>query len=134
MNMNSVLTENKNFRIVLTRSESAPLPKKLSGEEHVFNCFIEPTNHEKIPFNDENILLLKKALLKLLRLIRQKINFDKKLTYFGELAVSFKNLKKKWIRSSIFNINSAYSKNIVYSTLNKIGKYIFFIPLIDTPI
>ena len=65
---------------------------------------------------------MKKALLKILENVKNEITFKKRLTYFGELNVSFKNLKKKWIRSSVFNIQNKHYKNIVYSTLNKLGK------------
>ena len=98
------------------------MPKNLDGREYFYECIINPLKKGKIYLNDDNFLLMKKGLMKLVKNIREKLPNDNNVDYFGELSVSFKNLNKNWIRSSAFNIKSKYAYNIVYSTLNKIGK------------
>ena len=114
------IVKNKNFEIRVSECVEKKLPKQLEGKEYLFDCQIIPLKN-KVTLNDENFKLMKKALLKILDKIKLSLLFKKNLTYFGELNVSFKNLKKKWIRSAVFNIQEKHYKNIVYSTLNKLG-------------
>ncbi len=114
------IVKNKSFEIRVSECVERKLPKQLDGKEYLFDCQIIPLKN-KVILNDENFKLMKKALLNILDKIKQSLEFKKNLTYFGELNVSFKNLKKKWIRSAVFNIQEKHYKNIVYSTLNKLG-------------
>ena len=114
------IVKNKSFEIRVSECVEKKLPKQLDGKEYLFDCQIIPLKN-KVILNDENFKLMKKALLNILDKIKQSLEFKKNLTYFGELNVSFKNLKKKWIRSAVFNIQEKHYKNIVYSTLNKLG-------------
>ena len=114
------IVKNKSFEIRVSESVENKSPKQLDGKEYLFDCQIIPLKN-KVILNDENFKLMKKALLNILDKIKQSLEFKKNLTYYGELNVSFKNLKKKWIRSAVFNIQEKHYKNIVYSTLNKLG-------------
>lgn len=115
------IVKNSSFEIRVFEGTEKNVPKQLEGKEYLFDCQVIPLQ-SKVTLNDENFKLMKKALLKILENVKNEITFKKRLTYFGELNVSFKNLKKKWIRSSVFNIQNKHYKNIVYSTLNKLGK------------
>ena len=117
-----IITKNEKFEIVLIGCKEKELPKNVDGREYFYECIINPLKKGKIYLNDDNFLLMKKGLMKLVKNIREKLPNDNNVDYFGELSVSFKNLNKNWIRSSAFNIKSKYAYNIVYSTLNKIGK------------
>jgi len=122
MEDNKIIITNKNFRLILNRTKTKILPKKIDAKEFIFYCSIEPINADKILLDDENLSFLRKALLKLLNVIKKEFKDDKNTTYYGDLGVSFQNLKKKWIRSDVKSINSALAKNIVYNTMNKIGE------------
>ena len=121
------IVKNKNFEIILHDSYKKPLPKNINGEQYFYHCTINPNEKDKLLLNGENVDLIKTALLKLLKKVRKQIHYKSKLQYYGEIAISFKNLKKKWIKSSVFKINSSYAKNIVYSTVNQIGRIKNFI-------
>ena len=122
MEDNKIIITNKNFRLILNRTKTKILPKKIDAKEFIFYCSIEPINADKILLDDENLSFLRKALLKLLNVIKKEFKDDRNTTYYGGLGVSFQNLKKKWIRSDVKSINSALAKNIVYNTMNKIGE------------
>ena len=117
------IIRNKYFEIIVNEAKKKSLPKNISGDQYFYNCTINRIGKKRLVLNEENVDLIKKAMLKLIKQVKSQIKQKNKLTYLGEISISFKNLKKKWIRSPVFNINSAYYKNIVYSAINQIGKF-----------
>ena len=73
MEDNKIIITNKNFRLILNRTKTKILPKKIDAKEFIFYCSIEPINADKILLDDENLSFLRKALLKLLNVIKKRI-------------------------------------------------------------